>query len=259
MAESGPVSCPACGRQHSYTAPMFPCACGAPLAPPVLPGVPPEVVRHLSWNESWVRLRCHACGRADRWPRPEYDCVCGALVRLPVAEDTPQHDEEGAAGEAARPGRAPGATRPSAATGPTGAAPPGTSRPAFRPVTIRTARDALTAAAQYLKWLGFEDVRLADDRTASGIDLRGDGLVAQVDPTTLPTPLRDVECLWLNCAHEDAIGAFFSLAGYAHDARLRADGLGVPLFVMDLAGTPQPVNEAADRLIRSGPQGCPRS
>jgi hypothetical protein len=29
--------------------------------------------------------------------------------------------------------------------------------------------------------------------------------------------------------------------------------LGVPLFVMDLTGTPQPVNDAADELIRRGP------
>lgn len=233
MAESVPVRCPACGREHGYTAPTFPCACGAPLTPPVLLGVPPEVVRHPSWDESWIRLRCHDCGRADHWPRPEFDCACGALVRLPVR------------GAAAGGPPEPTGTVP----------PPATSRPAFRPVTIRTARDALTAAAQYLKWLGFADVRLAGDRTASGIDLRGDGLVAQVDPTTLPTPLRDVECLWLNCANEDATGAFFSLAGYANDARARADRLGVPLFVMDLAGAPQPVNEAADRLIRSSPDG----
>ncbi|MYS24529.1 hypothetical protein GA0115240_16521, partial [Streptomyces sp. DvalAA-14] len=122
-----------------------------------------------------------------------------------------------------------------------------------QPVTIRTARDALTAAARYLEWLGFAGVRLAGDRTASGIDLRGDSLVAQVDPATVPTAAREVECLWLNCAQEDAAGAFFSLAGYAQDARLRAGQLGVPLFVMDLTGTPQPVNDPAHALIRSGP------
>jgi hypothetical protein len=120
-------------------------------------------------------------------------------------------------------------------------------------VTIRTAHDALAAAAQYLKWLGFADVRLAGDRTANGIDLRGKGLVAQVDPSTQATRVREVECLWLNCANEDAAGAFFSLAGYAKDARTRADQLGVPLFVMDLTGAPQPVNDAADVLVESGP------
>jgi hypothetical protein len=242
MAQSSLVRCPACGREHRYTAPTFPCACGAPLAPPVRHGGLPVQVRHPSWEDSWVRLRCPDCGRCDQWPQPEFDCACGALVRLPV-------DADAIPGEA---GPLPAAHgRPPLPVGQV--PPPPTVRPPFRPVTIRTARDALTAAAQYLKWLGFAGVRLAGDRTASGIDLRGDGLVAQVDPTTLPTALREVECLWLNCANEDVTGAFFSLAGYAHDARLRAEQLGVPLFVMDLTGTPQPVNEAADTLIRSGP------
>jgi hypothetical protein len=242
MAENVLVCCPACGRDHSYTAPTFPCACGNPLAPPVLSGGRPVQVLHRSWEESWVRLRCPECGRTDQWPQPEFDCVCGALVRLPVEGDA----ADGGTGGLPVPH--------DGAPEPTGQVPPPTTRrPPFRPVTIRTARDALTAAAQYLKWLGFADVRLAGDRSATGIDLRGDGLVAQVDPTTLPTPLREVECLWLNCANEDAAGAFFSLAGYAHDARLRADQLGVPLFVMDLTGTPQPVNDSADQLIRTGP------
>ncbi|MFG1810396.1 hypothetical protein [Streptomyces sp. NPDC049040] len=243
MAESVLVRCPACRRDHTYTAPTYPCACGAPLCLPVLRGGLPVEIRHPSWDDSWVRLRCPDCGRTDHWPQPEFGCTCGALIRLPV-------DDEAAGEPGLLPAPHPGGTAPE----PTGEVPPPpTDRPPFRPVTIRTGRDALTAAAQYLKWLGFADVRLAGDRTANGIDLRGKGLVAQVDPTTQPTAVRDVECLWLNCANEDAAGAFFSLAGYAHDARLRADHLGVPLFVMDLTGTPQPVNDAADALIRSGP------
>lgn len=242
MAQSVLVRCPACGQQHLYSAPTFPCACGTPLAPTVRPGSTPVEVRHRSWDDSWVRLRCPDCGRADQWPQPEYDCACGALVRLPVDGEI--------ADDAGEPARDPGVAPVPAGHAP----PPPTSRPPFHPVTIRTARDALTAAAQYLKWLGFARVRIAGDLTANGIDLRGDDLVAQVDPSTLPTALRDVECLWLNCATEDATGAFFSLAGYAYDARLRADQLGVPLFVMDLTGTPQPVNDAADDLIRHGPR-----
>ncbi len=245
MTNSVQVHCPACGRERRYTAPRFPCACGTPLAPTVLPGARPQLVRHPSWEESWVRLRCPDCGRADHWPQPEFDCPCGVLVRLPVA---------GEAADGSAPGQ-PGSVPRRGAPEPSGAVPPPpTARPPFRPVAIRTARDALTAAAQYLKWLGFQDVRMAGDRTASGIDLRGTGLVAQVDPTTLPTPLRDVECLWLTRTHEDTTGVFFSLAGYAHDARLRADLLAVPLFVMDFTGTPQPVNDAADRLLRLGPE-----
>ncbi|MDX3072205.1 hypothetical protein [Streptomyces sp. MI02-7b] len=242
MAESVPVRCPACRREHTYTAPVFPCACGTPLALPLLRGGIPLLIRHRSWSDSWVGMRCPDCHREDQWPQPELGCECGAVIRLPV--DT-------------RALRMP-PSRPAAVEHPAGTAPttPGQRAP-FRPVTIRTARDALTAAAQYLKWLGFGGVRIASELAANGIDLRGDGLVAQVDPTTRPSVLRDVETLWLNCLNEDASGAFFSLAGYAHDARLRADQLGVPLFVMDLTGTPQPVNDAADALIRTGPRARP--
>ncbi|MFE9876069.1 hypothetical protein [Streptomyces sp. NPDC005784] len=122
-------------------------------------------------------------------------------------------------------------------------------RPAFQPVTIRTARDAVTAAALYLGWLGYRDIRRADQRPPSGIGLAARGILAQVDPTVRPASLRDVECLWLTAMTESSDCVFFSLAGYADDARARADTLGVPLFVLDLSGTPQPVNSPADELI----------
>ena len=128
-------------------------------------------------------------------------------------------------------------------------------RPAFRPVTIRTARDCVTAAEQYLKWLGYADAARTQERTASGVDLRGTGVVAQVDPTTRATQLREIECVWLNGLNDSAIAVFFSLAGYARDARSRADELHIPLFVMDLTGTPQPVNDPADELIKYGASG----
>lgn len=251
MAESVSVRCPACRRDHAYSAPTFPCPCGAPLTLPLLRGGTPVRVRHRSWEDSWVAMPCPDCGRRDEWPQPEFGCPCGATIRVPV--DSRALAGAGQAAEAPRPALP--------ATGPESRRPPGRGavgrasvrRPPFRPVTIRTARDALTAAAQYLKWLGFSGVRLAGNRNAAGADLRGDGIVARIDPTTHATALRDIECLWLNCLHEDATSAYFSLAGYAHDARLRADQLGVPLFVMDLTGTPQPVNDAADRLVRTSP------
>ncbi|ALO11845.1 LPXTG-motif cell wall anchor domain protein [Streptomyces venezuelae] len=127
-------------------------------------------------------------------------------------------------------------------------------RGAFRPVTIRTARDAVAAAAGYLRWLGFRDVVQPEDRPASGVDLRAPGLVAQVDPSTRPAGLRAVECLWLNGLSTPAtsVSVFFSLAGYTPEARERAAEIGLPLFVLDLTGTPQPVNHAADELAAAG-------
>ncbi|KPI24683.1 hypothetical protein OV320_7888 [Actinobacteria bacterium OV320] len=72
--------------------------------------------------------------------------------------------------------------------------------------------------------------------------------MAQVDPSVRPASLRDVECLWLTAMTESADCVYFSLAGYAEEARARADQLRVPLFVLDLTGTPQPVNAMADAL-----------
>ncbi|MCX4514720.1 hypothetical protein OHA27_31225 [Streptomyces sp. NBC_01619] len=280
MGDHVPVRCPVCRRTHTFASPVYPCACGAPLAPPLLRGAPAEPIRHRTWTDDWVTVRCQACGRQDQWPQPELGCPCGTVLRIPVRPVTAaptssagataaQRAAAAAAGAAgpvadgttAQPSVSPGTPESpgpigSPASGrPTLIPPPRTvaaPRPTFHPVTIRTARDAVTAAALYLRWLGFQEVVQPEERPASGIDLRAPGLVAQVDPTTRPTGLRAVECLWLNALSASAVSVFFSLAGYAADARARADDLGVPLFVMDLTGTPQPVNAPADELLSTG-------
>ncbi|MFD3756774.1 hypothetical protein [Streptomyces sp. NPDC058622] len=256
MAEAVPVRCPVCLRENGFTAPVFPCACGSPVTPPLDLTAPPEPLAHRTWADSWVTVRCAACGREGEWPRPELGCCsCGTVVRIPVIPVRPPRaaDTGGAAGQ---PG--PGARRDPRRDGrpahiplpPTAPLP----RPAFRPVTIRTARDAVATAALYLRWLGFQDVRQPDARPvpAVAVDLRAPGLVAQVDPTTAPAGLRAVECVWLTGLTASATSVYFSLAGYTEDARSRADDLGIPLFVMDLTGVPQPVNDPADELIGTG-------
>ncbi|WP_328906649.1 hypothetical protein OG230_28825 [Streptomyces sp. NBC_00234] len=233
--ESVPVRCPVCRRDHAYITPVYPCPCGAPTAPQLLRGAPAEPITHRTWNDDWVTVRCAGCGRRDQWPHPELCCPCGTVLRVPVRPVT----NRGAAGPVG----------PSHIPLPRTASHP---RPAFRPMTIRTARDAVGAAALYLTWLGYLDVVQARERPSSRIDVRAAGLIAQVDSTTTPTVLRDVECLWLNALNASVAGVLFSLAGYAPDARQRADGLALPLFVMDLTGTPQPVNSPADELISTG-------
>jgi hypothetical protein len=178
------------------------------------------------------------------------------LLRIPVvprSERDPGHPVSGGALVETNPdtvtaGCAAGPAAASRAQAPS----PAAVRPVFRPVTIRTSLDAVTAAAQYLKWLGFREAGLAGDRLTAGVDLRGADVAVRVDPTTRPTTLREVECLWLEAMASSVRGVVFSLAGYTRDARSRADDLRVPLFVMDLTGTPQPVNDAADELIRTG-------
>ncbi|WP_328301546.1 hypothetical protein OG389_29815 [Streptomyces sp. NBC_00435] len=287
MADAVPVRCPACLRENGYATPVFPCACGNPVVPPLDLTSPPKELTHRTWSDSWVAVRCAACGRDSEWPHPELGCgSCGTVALIPV------HPPEPAAGgdvrTPPRAGASPG--RPAAPTGP-GAGPasvpapehgagddwpgdgpesapgdgaedgpghsaldPAVPRPAFRPATIRTARDAVVTAALYLRWLGFQDVRQPDGRPipSAAVDLRAPGLVAQVDPTTAPAGLRAVECVWLNGLTACATSVYFSLAGYTQDARARADDLGIPLFVMDLTGMPQPVNDPADDLVGMG-------
>ncbi|WP_338895362.1 hypothetical protein WBG99_06295 [Streptomyces sp. TG1A-60] len=228
MSESMPVRCPDCGREHQYAAPAYPCACGTPVAPPLNRRAAPATLTHHTWDEDWVTVRCGSCGRRDQWPHPELGCACGTVLRVPVA----------------------GALRPLG--DPNGADPAARPRTAFQPVTIRAARDAVTAVALYLRWLGYRDIRRADQRQPSGVGLAARGVLAQVDPSVRPASPRDVECLWLTAMTESTDCVYFSLAGYAPDARDRADGLGVCLFVLDLTGTPQPVNGAATQLVATG-------
>jgi hypothetical protein len=231
MPESVPVRCPACGRRHVYTAPAYPCLCGAPTAPRLDPAAAPDVAQHRSWDDEWIAVPCAVCGRLGHWPHPELGCPCGTVLRVAVART------------------------------PADSPPPGgpERRPDFQPRAIRTARDAVTAAALYLRQLGYRDIRRADQRPPSGIGLAARGLLAQVDPTVRPVAPRDVECLWLTAMTESADCVYLSLAGYTDDARISADALGVPLFVLDLAGVPQPVNDPADTLHATGaPRQEPR-
>ncbi|KOX06258.1 hypothetical protein ADK65_00170 [Streptomyces sp. NRRL B-1140] len=239
MTETASVRCPACRREHRYTAPAYPCPCGAPVAPRLDRAGAAATVAHRIWRDDWVTVRCGTCGRRGEWPRPEVGCSCGLVLRVAVVED----GESAAAPDGTA--RADGSAASEAVTVRRAAA---AARPPFPSVTIRTARDAVTATALYLRWLGYRGVRRADQRPPSGIGLAARGVVAQVDPAVRPATLRDVECLWLTAMTESADCLYFSLAGYAADARARADALGVALFVLDLTGTPRPVNGPAEAL-----------
>ncbi|WP_422664405.1 hypothetical protein [Streptomyces mirabilis] len=284
MAESVPVRCPACRREHLFAAPSYPCVCGAPVTPPLDRLADPAPVTHRTWDEDWVTVPCDTCGRADQWPHPELDCPCGTMLRIPVrgvrrplraevvpgtgapadletepeaAPHTPEPPPPGTAGPPplSTAGASPAPAAPGSPPIPDHVPLPRTTptpRPVFQPVTIRTARDAVTAAALYLRWLGYRDIRKADQRPPSGIGLAARGILAQVDPTVRPATLRDVECLWLTAMSESTGCVYFSLAGYADNAHRRADALGIPLFVLDLTGTPQPVNTHADELLATG-------
>ncbi|WP_236239400.1 hypothetical protein [Streptomyces sp. CC228A] len=256
MGDNVPVRCPVCRRTHPYTPTHYPCACGAPVTPPLMRGAPAEPITHRTWNDEWVTVRCAACGQQTQWPQPELGCPCGTVLRIPVRPVT-----AATAPPRARSAPAPESTTASATgTSPVRAAAPppqpAAERPPFHPVTIRTARDVVTAAALYLRWLGFRDVAQPEERRPSlpapAVELRAPGLMAQVDPTTRPVALRAVECLWLEGLAAASTAVCFSLAGYEAQARARAESVGLPLFVMDLAGAPQPVNTPGRELVALG-------
>ncbi|MGP3986994.1 hypothetical protein [Streptomyces sp. 3N207] len=248
MADRVLVRCPVCRREHSYTAPVYPCGCGAPITLPLLSSAAAIQVRHRTWDGSWISVRCPACGRVDEWPQPELGCGCGTTLRVPVARG--RTGVAAPSSSADRPPAEPSFREPAPAV-PASAARVPVPRPAFRPVTIRTAHDAKLAAGQYLRWLGFDGIRVAERTPTSGVDVRGPSVIAHVDPSTSPVGVRDVETLWLNGLNDSAVAVCFALAGYVREARVRADELRLPLFVLDLTGTPRTVNEAAEQLIRT--------
>ncbi|MCX4562114.1 hypothetical protein OHA02_38775 [Streptomyces phaeochromogenes] len=254
------IRCESCGRADHWPRPELGCPCGVLLRIPV---TEPGTADAAGVAEASGADAAHSSG-ADTGESPEGGSHEGSHEGSFQGshEGSYEGSHEGSRGgqyessreHSGRPprkprgdraGRLPAAAIPLPRTAPV-------PRPAFQPVVIRTARDAVTAAALYLRWLGYRDIRRADQRPPSGIGLAARGIVAQVDPTVRPASLRDVECLWLTAMTESAGCVYFSLAGYEEDARVCADSLGIPLFVLDLTGTPQPVNSLADDLIATG-------
>ncbi|WP_043194099.1 hypothetical protein [Streptomyces sp. NRRL F-2664] len=260
------VRCTTCGRESEWPHPELGCgSCGTVVLLPVHPPERPEAASGPAPVPGpGGGAGVPADGRAGRGPRgasgagPAGGGPAGAgTERADPEVGRPADDgaEDGGPGGGLRSGREGGGG--TAAAHPAGIPLPPTAavpRPAFRPMTIRTARDAVATAALYLRWLGFQDVRQPDGRPipSAAVDLRAPGLVAQVDPTTAPAGLRAVECVWLNGLTASATSVYFSLAGYTQEARGRADELGIPLFVLDLTGMPQPVNDPADALVDAG-------
>ncbi|WP_246108638.1 hypothetical protein [Streptomyces sedi] len=269
------LECPACGRSGHWPCPGFDCACGAmvrltPAAPrvagPAWDGPSDDADPH---PEAGRAAGENSASEGASSAKTEQACTDGAEDAPPDAEEPPAHEppEDGV-----RPAsRAPGAPGSSAARefaqgrraargtpGPADdAAGPGSRRGPFRPLTIRTGYDAVACAAHFLRWLGFAGVRTAVPRTASGLDLRGPSVVGLVNATTAPTEDGELEVLWLHGQLGSALPVAFSLAGYGGPARTLADRLRLPLFVLDLSGTPQPVNQPGEALLRDGVEAEP--
>lgn len=251
------VRCEACGRESEWPHPEVGCtSCGTVVLIPVHPLEPAGGVPGGDVGDVRTPPRAgEAPGRtAAGGGAFSVGPVGPPAVPSSGPDSGPVRGPDPVRGRAGPPSVPAPSSTPSTPTPASPPPAPSVPRPAFRPVTIRTARDAVVTAALYLRWLGFQDVRQPDGRPlpSTAVDLRAPGLVAQVDPTTAPAGLRAVECVWLNGLTACATSVYFSLAGYTEDARARADDLGIPLFVMDLTGMPQPVNDPADDLVGMG-------
>ena len=286
------LDCPACGRSGHWPRPGFDCPCGAmvrltPMAPRVagpswdrLPddgpdgpgddpgageapadGGPPErrvPAQHEPTADAGAGTGTGTGTGAQRAaPRPGNaspapGAPAGGPARGAPNDRARPREPRAAAREFAQgrraargaPGRDAEEASPPACAGP--------RRGPFRPLTIRTGYDAVACAAHFLRWLGFAGVRTAVPRTASGLDLRGPSVVGLVNASTEPTGDEELEVLWLHGLLGSSLAVAFSLAGYRGQARTLADRLRLPLFVLDLSGAPQPVNQPGELLLRHG-------
>ncbi|WP_329036987.1 hypothetical protein OIE71_27610 [Streptomyces sp. NBC_01725] len=200
-----------------------------------------------------VPVSCPDCGDSHVFTASAYPCPCGSAVSAPLVVGAPPTrivrrtwDEEWVTVCCTGCGRQDQWPQPELGC-PCGAL----LRIPVRPVTAGARSDAVNAAALYLREIGFPDVLRSGEWPETGVDLRGPGMVARVDPGARPADSRAVECLWLSALTESAVSAFFSLAGYEDEARENADSLGVPLFLLDPTGVPRPVNGPAAELDRS--------
>lgn len=129
-------------------------------------------------------------------------------------------------------------------------------RPAAR--LIRTPRDADLVAAEWMSWLGFQQVSATLPGPDGGIDVRSVEAVAQVKAEVAPVGRPKVQQLHGVASATGKLGLFFSLAGYTSAARSFADSVGIALFSFDLQGDPTAVNATASALVTRNTEAAPR-
>lgn len=128
-----------------------------------------------------------------------------------------------------------------------------------RPRLIRTPDDAEQAAAEWLRSVGYRDVRAALGAGADGgVDLRGTGIIGQVKATVSPAGRPVVQQTYGIAAAEGCQAAVFSLGGFTAQAVEWADTVGIMLFAFDLQGEPSPSNAAAAAIVTSDTSAEPR-
>lgn len=114
---------------------------------------------------------------------------------------------------------------------------------------LRSPLEAEEAAAEWLRWFGFEDAKATGAGADGGIDVRAKSMVAQVKMHMVPVGRPDLQRLYGVATTEGAVSVFFSLTDYTRDARDWAEQVGMALFRFSPAGEAEAVNEYAKVLI----------
>lgn len=118
---------------------------------------------------------------------------------------------------------------------------------------IRSPQDAEDAAAEWMRYWGFEDAETTERGADGGVDVRSSQAIAQVKAHMVPIGRPDLQRLHGIAVTEHKMPLFFSLMHYTPQASEWADGVGMPLFRFNHAGEIEPVNEAASVIVADTP------
>lgn len=87
--------------------------------------------------------------------------------------------------------------------------------------------------AEWCVYFGHSDVRVTRSTKDGGIDVHGDGFIAQVKLQELPVGVRAIrELAGLVSIRSKALGYFFTVNGYSIQAIAEANELGIAIFVV---------------------------
>lgn len=115
---------------------------------------------------------------------------------------------------------------------------------------VRSAADAEQAAATWMRWLGIKDAEATPTGPDEGVDVLSEEAVAQVKAQMVAIGRPEVQKLLGASTRAGKRALFFSLGGYTSGAVEFADATDVALFVFDLQGQPEPINDPAVDLMR---------
>ena len=97
--------------------------------------------------------------------------------------------------------------------------------------------------------MGFSGVALTSSGSDGGVDVKADGLVAQVKAYMQGSIGRpEIQQLAGIASVENSTGVFFSLAPYTNEAQAWAEKAGIALFRLSGDGSYRPDNQVAESL-----------